>query len=96
MLFYVKVRIDTSKMLEMGAKLKSGELDKSCLKSTHCLQEDPAVGINIWEADTRESFDRVFAPHAEYYQEVIEISPVILPNEAMAKLMEMFYPSYGR
>jgi len=87
MLFFVKVRIDVGKMPELGQKLASGELDKSCLKSTFCIQNDPSVGLNIWEAADREDFERVFAPHRQYYAEVMEITPVIRPEEAMQLLM---------
>jgi hypothetical protein len=86
MLFLVKVRIDVAKMAEMGARLQSGELDKSNLRSTYCLRDDPAVGLNIWEADSEAEFNRVFAPHKEYYKEVYEVTPVITPLESMGTL----------
>jgi hypothetical protein len=86
MLFFVKVRIDVAQMPEMGSKLRSGELDKSNLRSTYCLKDDPSVGLNIWEADSEEDFRRVFAPHKAYYKEVYEVTPVITPQESMAIL----------
>ncbi|HPG39436.1 MAG TPA: hypothetical protein PLP19_00765 [bacterium] len=88
MLFFVKVRIDINKMPEMGRKLVSGELDKSCLKSTFCIQNDPSVGLNIWEAASREEFERVFAPHRQFYAEVMEITPVIPPAQAQELLIK--------
>ena len=88
MFFFVKVRIDLDKMPEMGKKLVSGELDKSHLQSTWCLQDDPSVGLNIWEADDREHFDAIFAPHRAYYAEVLEIVPVITAPKAQQVLME--------
>lgn len=86
MLFFVKVRIDVVRMVEMGAKLQSGELDKSNLRLTYCLKDDPSVGLNIWEADSEAEFHRVFAPHKLYYKEVYEITPVITPQESMSIL----------
>lgn len=86
MFFYVKVRIDTDKLFELGEKLQSGELDKSNLKMTYCIKDDPSVGINIWEADDREDFDKIFAPHKVYYKEILEITSVITPKESMAIL----------
>jgi hypothetical protein len=87
MLFFVKVRIDINKLAELGEKLQSGELDKSSLKSTYCLQDDPAVGLNIWEAKDKKDFEIKFEPHREYYAEVLEIAPVILPAESQKLLM---------
>jgi hypothetical protein len=88
MLFFVKVRIDVKKLEELGQKLQSGELDTSQLKSTYCLKEDPSVGLNIWEAEDRKTFEQVFAPHKAYYAEVMEVVPVILPQEAQILLMK--------
>jgi hypothetical protein len=82
MKFFVKVRIDISKMAEFGRKLQSGEI-KTHPELTYCLKDDPSVGINIWQAADNEDFERVFLPHREFYQEVIEISPVISPEESM-------------
>lgn len=87
MFFFVKVRIDLNKLMELGRKLQTGELDKSNLKMTYCMKDDPAVGVNIWEADSEEMFESKFAPHREYYKEVIEITPVITTKESMEILM---------
>jgi hypothetical protein len=87
MLFFVKVRLDTGKMIELGKKLQAGEIPTHPV-STYCLKDDPAVGLNIWEAEDRADFDRVFAPHRKYYSEIIEVSPVILPQESMKVLMK--------
>ena len=86
MLFFVKVRLDVSKMPELGRKLQAGLLPTHPV-STYCLKDDPAVGLNIWEAEDREAFERAFAPHREYYAELIEIVPVITPQEAQQLLM---------
>lgn len=88
MLFLAKVRIDEGKIMELGKKLETGELDKSNIKITHCLKEDPAVGVSIWEADTKESFEAKIAPFKEYYKEIYEISQVVLPEESMKMLMD--------
>jgi hypothetical protein len=87
MLFFVKVRLDTGKMVDLGKKLQAGVLPTHPL-STYCLKDDPAVGLNIWEAEDRADFDRKFAPHREYYSEIIEVTPVILPQESMGILMK--------
>jgi hypothetical protein len=88
MLFFVKVRINLKKMVELGQKLQSGELDRSNLRSTYCLKDDPSVGINIWEADDRNDFNMKFKPHKEYYSEILEITPVIKPEESFQILMK--------
>lgn len=87
MLFFVKVRIDVSKLAEFGRKLQAGTFHAHPL-STYCLKDDPAVGINIWEAEDRETFEKAFAPQREYYAEVMEVTPVITAQEAQRILME--------
>jgi hypothetical protein len=88
MLFFVKVRVDKSKLNELGQKLQSGELDTSPVLSTFCIKDDPAVGLNIWEAADRSDLDRKFKPHKKYYSEVLEITPVIKPEESFQLLMK--------
>jgi hypothetical protein len=88
MLFFVKVRIDVSKLAELGQKLQRGELDTSRVKSTYCIKDDPSVGLNIWEAENQEDFEKAFEPHKAYYADVMEITPVIPPEEAQTILME--------
>jgi hypothetical protein len=88
MLFFVKVRIDTAKMMEMGQKLQSGELDTSQLIVTYCIKNDPTVGLNIWYADSQKNFEEVFAPHRIFYKEVMEIIPVITPMDSMKLILE--------
>jgi hypothetical protein len=87
MLFFVKVRVDTDKLVEFGLKLREGAFSAHPL-TTHCLADDPAVGLNIWEAESREAFDAAFAPQRDYYSEVIEIAPVITAQEAQKALLE--------
>ncbi len=86
MYFFVKVRVDVKKLAVLGRKMQDGSLTSHPL-ITYCLKEDPAVGINIWEAADRPAFEQAFAPHREFYSEVIEIAPVITPQDAMAALM---------
>jgi hypothetical protein len=87
MLFFVKVRIDLSKLAELGQKIQSGGFEFHP-RSTYCLKDDPSVGLNIWEAEDGEDFERKFAPQREYYAEVYEITPVITAIEAQKLLME--------
>lgn len=87
MIFFVKVRIDLSKMPELGEKLQTGELDRSNIKMIFCMKDDPAVGFSFWEAENQEVFEKNFKPHREYYQEV-EILQMITPVEAQQMLME--------
>ncbi len=90
MLFFVKVRLDVTKMAELGQKLQAGAMPTHPL-STYCLKDDPSVGLNIWEAKDRAEFDKAFAPHREYYSEILEISPIILPQESMQLLMKQTF-----
>jgi len=87
MLFFVKVRIDMSKLAELGRKIQNGEFNTHP-KSTYCLQDDPAVGLNIWEAADLEDFERKFAPQREYYAEVYEVTPVITATDAQHLLVK--------
>jgi hypothetical protein len=77
-----------NKLAELGQKLQSGELDTSNIKSTHCIKDDPTVGLNIWEAGDKADFDKKFEPHKKYYAEVMEITPVIPVEESQKILME--------
>lgn len=88
MLFFVKVRIDLTKLAEMGQKLQTGELDTGHILSTHCIKADPSVGMSIWEAASREDFEKYIAPFNAYYTEVMEITPVITAEEAKQLLMK--------
>jgi len=86
MLFFVKVRLDVNKLGEFAQRLQAGAFSTHPI-STYCLQDDAAVGLNIWEAVDREAFERAFAPQREYYAEVLEIVPVITPQEAQRILV---------
>jgi hypothetical protein len=86
MYFFVKARVDVKKLGEFGQKLQNGVLNTHPL-STYCLESDPSVGLNIWEAEDRESFEKAFLPQREFYAEIIEIAPVILPQTAMKTLL---------
>ncbi len=86
MLFQIKVRVDILKMAEFVQKLQMGELDRSCIRGdTHCLKDDPAVGYSIWEAESRDELETVFAPWRKYYA-AVEIKEVITPVQAMGVL----------
>ncbi|RPI79714.1 MAG: RNA polymerase sigma factor [Desulfobacteraceae bacterium] len=66
-LFFGKVRIDITKLKEFGEKLQAGALGPGFTKSTHCLQDDPTVGLNIWEVLDREDLEKKLKPHRAYY-----------------------------
>jgi hypothetical protein len=87
MLFFVKVRIDVDQVNELGRALAEGSLDRSALRSTYCHRYDPEVGLNIWEADDLADFRRRFAPHRAFYRDLVEVTPVITPVEAMQLLI---------
>jgi hypothetical protein len=87
MLYFVKVRIDLNKLAELGKKISSGGFEANP-QSTFCLKGDPAVGLNIWEAEDDADFERKFAPHREYYAEVYEVTPVITAVQAQQLLVE--------
>jgi len=88
MIFFVKVRIDTTKMMEFGQKLQSGEIDTSHTLMTYCIQDDPTVGISFWHADNQQSFEDVFAQHKVYYKEIIEVISVVTPMDSMKLILE--------
>jgi hypothetical protein len=87
MLFFVKVRIDLSKLAVLGQKMQKGELTTHP-NSTFCLKDDPSVGLNIWEADDLEDFEQKFSQHREYYSDVYEVTPVITAVEAQQLLVK--------
>lgn len=86
--FLVKVRIDTSKMMEFGQKLQSGAIDTSHTLMTFCLNDDPTVGIGFWQADNQGNFEEIFAQHTPYYKEILEVKPVITPMESLKIILE--------
>ena len=88
MFFFVKVRIDTSKMQEFGQKLQNGELDTSHTIMTYCSKDDPTVGMSFWHADSQKTFEEVFAQHRVFYKEVIEITTMITPMDSMKLIIE--------
>jgi hypothetical protein len=83
----VTVRVNLSRMAEFGQRLRQGELDRSAIRMTYCLREDPAVGIGIWEATDEREFEKKFAPWREFYESA-EVQPVVTPAEAMALLSQ--------
>ncbi len=86
MLFFVKVQVDVNQLAELGQKLQAGAFHAHPV-STYCLKDDPTIGLNIWEAESPEAFEKAFAPQREYYSAVMEITPVITPQEAQKILM---------
>jgi hypothetical protein len=82
-LYLVKVRIDTDLIMELGQRLQSGDLDISRMAFTYCLKDDPSVGISLWMAESKEHFEKIFAPCRLYYKEVMDIQEVIFPQDAM-------------
>jgi hypothetical protein len=88
MLFFVKVRIDATKMMDFGQKLRSGELDTSQIIMTYCIKDDPTVGMSFWQAENQKSFENVFAEHRVFYKEIMEIIPVATPMDSMKLIIE--------
>lgn len=88
MLFFVKVRIDIDQLDDLGQALQDGRLDCSALRSTYCHQYDPEIGLNIWEATDLADFRRQFAPHRAFYRDLIEVTPVVTPAQAMQLLRD--------
>ncbi len=88
MLFFVKVRIDTTKMIEFGQKLQSGDIDTNHTIMTFCIKDDPTVGLNFWHVDSLEEFEKVLAQYKPYYKEIIETIQVVTPMNAMKLIIE--------
>ena len=87
MRFLVEVRVELTKMVQFGQKLRSNELDRRLIRSeTYCLSEDPAVGFSVWEAESREEFEQVFSLWKSYYSETT-VREVISASEAIQVLM---------
>lgn len=86
MRFLVKVKVNKAKLKAFGEILQNNGLDRSCIRGeTFCLEEDPAVGYSIWEAESRNEFDEKFRNWKEFYSEA-DIREVISPKEAMMRL----------
>jgi hypothetical protein len=89
MFYFVKVRIDTTKMIEFGQKLQNGDIDNSHTVLTYCIKDDPTVGLNFWQVvDSPEEFDKILAQYRPYYKEIIETIQVITPMSAMKLIMK--------
>ncbi|MGD8778733.1 MAG: hypothetical protein PVH88_07190 [Ignavibacteria bacterium] len=87
-LFWIKVRIDKDKMMELGQKLKSRELYTGMIKFTYCLKDDPTVGIGLWEVEDRQDLEQLLEPIKVYYKEIIEIKEAVFPETAMKLILE--------
>jgi len=88
MLFYIKARIDITRLAELGQKLFSGELERSQTVSAYCLKDDPEVGVNIWETENKDELNRLLAQYKPYFAEVIEIQEIIKPMDAFVILQK--------
>ena len=87
MKFLVKVRVNEATLKEFGEALQKNSLDRSCIKGeTFCLEDDPAIGFSVWEAENKEEFDIRFKNWKEFYSET-DVREIISPNEAMIKLV---------
>lgn len=89
MKFLVKVKVDISKLKEFGETLQKNSLDRSCIRGEiFCLEEDPAVGYSVWEAENKNEFDKKFRNWKEFYSET-DVKQIISPHEAMIKLFSL-------
>lgn len=87
MLFFVKVRINLDQLTRFAQDLQNGSITTHPV-NTWCLKDDPTVGLNIWEAESRQAFEAAFAPHKAFYSEIFEVTPVITAQESQKLLME--------
>jgi hypothetical protein len=85
MLFLVTVRVNVARMAEFGQKLERGELDRSAMRHTYCLEKDPAVGMGVWEAADQTELEGRLGPWRPYY-ETVDVQPLITPAEARTLL----------
>jgi hypothetical protein len=83
----VKVRVDWARTAEFGRRLEAGELDRSAIRATYCLKEDPAVGFGIWEVADEAEFAPRFEAWRRYYESV-EVREVVTPHQAMRLLSQ--------
>jgi hypothetical protein len=90
MLFFVKVRIDTGRLHELGTKLRDGSLDLSAMSWTYCERGDPSVGTSLWEADNAAHLDELLAPLRPFYAEIFETAEVVPAAEAQEMLLGQF------
>jgi RNA polymerase sigma factor (sigma-70 family) len=60
----------------------------AALRSTYCHGFDPEVGLNIREADDLADFRRRCTPHRAYHRDLLEVTPVITPAEALQLLLD--------
>jgi hypothetical protein len=86
-LFLVKVRVSLPRMGRFAQTLQKGELDRSAIRMTYCVRDDPAVGVGIWETASDEELERKLRPWREFYESV-EVQRLVTPAEAMALLSE--------
>ncbi len=86
MLLIVKARVRLETLTEFGKKLAGGELGPSPVQWTYCLEEDPTVGVSLWEVEDRAAFEARFAKQRPYYSELLEVTPVMTAQEAMKRL----------
>lgn len=53
-----------------------------------CLKENPEIGLNIWETESRAELEKILMTYKPYFSEVIEIKELITPQEAFAFLLQ--------
>lgn len=87
MLLFVKARVRTDTLAEFGRKLATGEFGPSPVKWTFCLQDDPSVGLSLWEVASLADFEARFAQQQPYYAELIEVRTLLSAAEAMTRLL---------
>ena len=86
-LFLVTVRVNLATMAAFAQKLQRGELDRSAIRATYCLADDPAVGLGIWEVASEEELRIRLAPWRPYYESV-ETRELITPSQAFVLLSQ--------
>lgn len=87
MFFIGKVKVNTYMLSEFGQKLSNNEMNGSHVRAAFCLKEDPSIGLNIWEAESRADLEKILITYRPYFSEIIEIKELITPQESFVFLM---------
>ena len=88
MFFFGKVKVNTENLPEFGQKLFNNELQRNHVKFSFCLKNNPAIGLNIWEAESRAELEKILLTYKPYFSEIIEIKELITPRESFEFLMK--------
>ncbi|MFZ0454794.1 MAG: hypothetical protein WCE54_11675 [Ignavibacteriaceae bacterium] len=88
MFFYGKVKVNMDMLSEFGQKLSNNELNRSHVRAAFCLKENPEIGLNIWEAESRAELEKILITYKPYFSQVIEIKELITPQESFAFLIQ--------